>query len=265
MLYLLPRVAESNDGHQELTEKSERRRARRRRDGGGDDFEARFDPARPQPEDRPVVQIMRITNMVISRLYHRAIIKTPHYLPHRGAGILVCNHISGLDPLLLQSALPRAVVWMMAAEYYRIKGINWFLRQIDAIPVDRSGRDLVATRGALRALEAGRILGVFPEGRIAADEEFLPFQVGVALMAIKARVPIYPAYVEGTQRGKEMVEAFRQRNCSVVAFGPPLVLPQESTGREDLEAATALIRESIESLRSRYRKYAPHWKLRQDA
>jgi 1-acyl-sn-glycerol-3-phosphate acyltransferase len=257
MLYLLPRVSEANDAHLEAAAPSKMRRARRRRESSGEDFEARFDPSRPQPEDRPVVQVLRVTNMVISRFYHRAIIKTPQYLPPRGPGILVCNHISGLDPLLLQSALSRAVVWMMAAEYYRINGLNWFLRQIDAIPVDRSGRDLMATRAALRALEAGRILGVFPEGRIAATQEFLPFQVGVAMMAIKAKVPIYPAYVEGTQRGKTMVDAFRARNESVVAFGRPLVLPQESTAREDLEAATALIRQSVETLRIRYRKYAP--------
>src|SRR6476646_8577364 len=113
MLYLLPRVPETNDAHQqEESAELAPRRPRRQRDGLGDYFESRFDPARPQPEERPIVQVMRITNMLISRFYHRAIIKTPHYLPRRGAGILVCNHISGLDPLLVQSALPRAVVWM---------------------------------------------------------------------------------------------------------------------------------------------------------
>ena len=162
-----------------------RTRRRRRDENGGEDFAARFDPSFRQPESKPIVQFLRMTNVAISRFYHRTTVKTPHRLPRHGPGILVCNHISGLDPLLIQSACPRAIVWMMAAEYYHIKGINWFLRQIDAIPVNRSGKDLSATRAALAALQAGRILGVFPEGRIAPDEALLPFQVGVALMAIK--------------------------------------------------------------------------------
>jgi 1-acyl-sn-glycerol-3-phosphate acyltransferase len=143
---------------------------------------------------------------------------------------------------------------MMASEYYRIGPLNWFFREIEAIPVDRGGRDLAATRAALRALQNGRILGVFPEGRIAKDENLLPFQTGVAMMAIKTGVPIYPAYLEGTQRGKEMVDAFKHRNRAVLAFGEPFVLPQKSTGRQELEAATAQIKEAVESLREKYQK-----------
>ena len=59
---------------------------------------------------------------------------------------------------------------------------------------------LETKRAALRALQAGRILVVFPEGRIATADELLPFHVGVAMMAIKARVPIYPKLVHGPWR-----------------------------------------------------------------
>jgi 1-acyl-sn-glycerol-3-phosphate acyltransferase len=240
-------------------EKAERRPSRRARGAAeGVDFAERFDPAARQPELRPIVQLLRVTNVAISRFYHHTNVRAAHRLPRRGAGIVVCNHISGLDPLLIQSACQRAIVWMMAKEYYQIRPIHWFLRQIDAIPVERSGRDLAAMRAAMRALQAGRMLGVFPEGRIATGRELLPFQTGVALMAIKVGVPIYPAYVEGTQRGKTMVDAFKQRNSAVVAFGKPFRLPQQSTGRAELEAATAIIKRSVEALRDRYSQSPPH-------
>ena len=80
-------------------------------------------------------------NRMFSRIYHRVTVESPLALPKRGAAILVCNHISGLDPLLLQSVTPRVIVWMMAREYYEIRAMKPFFRAIRAIPVDRSGRD----------------------------------------------------------------------------------------------------------------------------
>ena len=94
----------------------------------------------------------RVANAILARVYHRTIVRSPLHLPRHGPGILVCNHISGLDPVLVQSVCPRLVVWMMAREYYEIPGLRWLFETIEAIPVDRSGRDMAATRAALRRL-----------------------------------------------------------------------------------------------------------------
>ncbi len=213
-------------------------------------------PAR-RPEDRIVLQVLRAVDVCVSRLYHRTQVLAPHRLPHDGAGILVCNHISGLDPLLIQSVCPRVIVWMMAKEYYDIKALGWFFRQIEAIPVERAGRDLAATRAAMRALHNGRILGVFPEGRIEKERSLLPFQTGVAMMAIKTGVPIYPTYLEGTQRGKTMVDAFRFPNRATLAFGEPFTVPQTGTSKQELDDATALIKSSVETMRQFRRNLHP--------
>lgn len=168
-----------------------------------------------------------------------------------GPAILVCNHVSALDPLLIQSAIrKRLVIWMMAKEYYDVPVIGSVFRAVRAIPVERSGRDLTATRGALRALENGRILGIFPEGKIETSKELLPFQTGVALMAIKAGVDVYPAYLDGTQRGKEMVAAVISPNKARLTFGPKVEFDRNSTGKQALEEATDKIRLAIEGLRN---------------
>lgn len=157
--------------------------------------------------------------------------------------------MSGLDPLLLQAMSTRVIVWMMAKEYYEIKSLGWFFRMIEAIPVSRNGRDSSATRVALRALENGNVLGVFPEGRIETSRELLPFQTGVAMLAIKTGVPIYPAYIDGSTRGKEMLPAFRSASHNSLRFGPEIVIPRQDTSRETLEAATELIRSTVEGLK----------------
>jgi 1-acyl-sn-glycerol-3-phosphate acyltransferase len=201
------------------------------------------------PEDRWTARTLRVANAILARVYHRTIVRSPHHLPRRGPGILVCNHISGLDPVLVQSVCPRLVVWMMAREYYEIRGLKWLFRTVEAIPVDRSGRDMTATRSALRALADGRILGIFPEGRIETSRDLLPFQTGVAMMAIKTGVPVYPAYMEGTQRGMDMIPAFLTPQEVTLSFGPAVEFDRGGTSHVELEAATELIQGAVWRLR----------------
>jgi 1-acyl-sn-glycerol-3-phosphate acyltransferase len=190
-----------------------------------------------------------IANQGFCSIYHRVELIGQCTLPARGAAILVCNHVSGLDPLLIQSVCPRMIVWMMAREYYEVRPLGWIFRTVEAIPVDRSGRDLAATRAAMRALEAGRILGVFPEGRIEKTPELLEFQTGVALLAIRSGVPVFPAYLEGTQRGKEMVGAFLLPNRARLMFGSPVEFERGDPDRGALTEATNKIASAVRELK----------------
>jgi 1-acyl-sn-glycerol-3-phosphate acyltransferase len=194
--------------------------------------------------------MLRGVNRLFCTVFHQLTVLSPAQLPRQGPAILVCNHTSGLDPLLLQSTANRVIVWMMAKEYYEMAALRWFFETIEAIPVARNGRDSSATRAALRALDNGNILGIFPEGRIASDRQFLPFQTGVALMAIKTGVPVYPAYIDGSQRGLEMIDGFKQSCRANLRFGPVVPMPAKDTSRPALEAGTEAIRQSMAHLRS---------------
>jgi 1-acyl-sn-glycerol-3-phosphate acyltransferase len=185
---------------------------------------------------------------ILTTYFHHLTVLTSCPIPARGGGILVCNHTSSLDPVPLQAACPRLITWMMAREYGEHFGTRWFFNAIDPILVDRSGRDMAATRAALRALKDGKILGLFPEGRIEKSPELMEFQTGAALLAMKSETPIYPAYLDGSQRCKGMVEAVLVPNRITLAFGPPIYLKDEGQGREGLEKATLQIRSAIQEL-----------------
>lgn len=206
----------------------------------------------PRPlETRPKVRFFRALNRLYCTTYQQLQVQTPCRLPDSGPAILVCNHMSGLDPLLLQATANRVIVWMMAKEFYDLRSINWFFKTIEAIPVSRNGRDSTATRAALRALDKGNVLGIFPEGRIETTRDLLPFQTGVAMMAMKTCVGVYPAYVEGTPRGREMVDAFRTAGRSHLRFGPEVKLTQPGdAGRPSLEVATERIQCAVATLKS---------------
>lgn len=203
------------------------------------------------PERRLAIRALKAVDVLFCRVYHNLTVRTPMPLPLRGPAILICNHTSGLDPVLIQSVCPRVIIWMMAKEYYEIRPLKPFFKLLEAIPVDRAARDTASMRSALRALQDGRLLGIFPEGRISTIKgELLPFQSGVAQIAIKTGVPVFPAFLDGTQYGiSDMAPAFIHRQRAALRFGPAVEFDRSSTSREALEAATTKLRAAVESLR----------------
>lgn len=208
----------------------------------------------PTVDHRPAVRFLNAANAFYARAYHRINLLSPPQLPPRGPAILVCNHTSGLDPFLIQAVCPRIITWMMAKEFYDVPAFTWALKLIGAIPVARSGRDSMATRSAIRSLHDGEVLGVFPEGRIEREPGLMPFQSGVALMAIKTGVPVYPAYLDGTQRNKPMAQAFLEASEATLSFGPPVSFDRSSTDKDALSAATDAIQSAVQSLMDKSRR-----------
>jgi 1-acyl-sn-glycerol-3-phosphate acyltransferase len=188
-------------------------------------------------------------NQFFAQTYHSLEVVGESTLPSQGPAIIICNHISGLDPPLIQSAFPRLITWMMAREYYEKKALRWFFEMVGAIPVDRGGRDLAATRAALRALAAGKVLGVFPEGRIEQNSKLLPFQTGVAMMALRMKVDVIPCYLDGSQRGSEMLEACLKRQQAKLVIGQKLRLDALISNMPDLESAIKLLEHQVFLLR----------------
>jgi 1-acyl-sn-glycerol-3-phosphate acyltransferase len=218
---------------------------------GPQDHDAEESRPQKRQENRPIIRLLQVVDVCFARIYHRLSVRAPPRLPRHGAAILVCNHVSALDPLLIQSVCPRLLTWMVAKEYVEARGLRWIFQTIKAIPVARSGRDLAATRAAMRALSNGAVLGIFPEGKIETTTELLPFQTGVALMAIKTNTPVFPVYLEGSQRGMDMVPAMIRPNVASIAFGPAVNFDRSSTNRAALEAATQKIETSVRDLRDK--------------
>jgi 1-acyl-sn-glycerol-3-phosphate acyltransferase len=204
----------------------------------------------PRPEDRFSIRALHVVNTMLARVYHDLKVLKPATIPRHGPAILVSNHISPIDPVLIQSTSTyRLITWMMAKEYMDLPVLGRVFKKLDVIPVERGGRETGPLRTALRRLHEGRIIGIFPEGKISTTNELLDFQTGVALMAIRAKVPVYPAYLDGTQRNKEMVQAFLQRSRSVITFGPAVIFDRSDTSKESIDAATAKIKEATNLLK----------------
>lgn len=143
-------------------------------------------------------------------------------LPAKGAAIVVANHVSGLDPFLLISACRRPLRFLIAREEYERLGLHWLFKASGCIPVDRTGRPEKALRQALRALERGEVVALFPHGKIHLDsDQPLKIKGGVARLAAWSQAPIYSVRIEGVRgQGHVALAPFLPSNVKLKMHSP---------------------------------------------
>ncbi|CAN2201101.1 PlsC 1-acyl-sn-glycerol-3-phosphate acyltransferase [Candidatus Nanopelagicaceae bacterium] len=169
-----------------------------------------------------------------------------HHIPRDGGAILSINHVGYLDFALTgTAALPtgRYVRFMAKKEVFDNKLAGPLMRGMHHICVDRNSGS-ASFVAALRALRAGEIVGIFPEGTISVSFEIKELKSGAVRLAMAAGVPVIPTIVWGSQRiwTKKVKRNLRREKFPVtVAFGEPLYFDKQS----DVEASESLLRETM--------------------
>jgi len=145
-----------------------------------------------------------------------------------GGAVLVANHRSSVDPFFVQLAARRRVHWMVAKEYCQHFAFGPLLRALQVIPTNRSGTDTASTKAALRLTKAGKLVGMFPEGRLNQTPlPLLPLRSGAALVALRSQVPMIPLFIEGSPRCSNVWRPVLTPARVVITFGQPLWPPRE--------------------------------------
>jgi 1-acyl-sn-glycerol-3-phosphate acyltransferase len=160
-------------------------------------------------------------NRLFCQKYH-ALPATDLNLPATGAVLIAANHVSGLDPLLIAALSNRPVRFMIAREEYERWGLRWFFRYIGCIPVDRGARPEIALRAALRALEAGDVVALFPQGQFVLPEATSkPLRRGILWLSHHGNCPIYPVHLSGIKGiGHTMPALWMRSRVQLKIFSP---------------------------------------------
>jgi 1-acyl-sn-glycerol-3-phosphate acyltransferase len=156
------------------------------------------------------------------RLYLRMTREGIEHLPRRGAAIVICNHVSYMDAILLGSAAPRPLHFIVLQWMYDLLLMRWFYWGMGTIPVRLEGQDARGVKRALRLLESGRVLGIFPEGTRSVDGRVGEARPGAALVAALSGAPVVPAYIDGARQVLPLGGQFPMPAPVHVRFGPPL-------------------------------------------
>ncbi len=191
-----------------------------------------------------------------AQLWHRWCRTGPAPIPKQGPALVVSNHTCSADPMFLQAAFPRIPCYVTAEEHYNAHGfIRWVLDQMSCVPVCRNGRDAGAALRALRRLKEGHLLCIFPEGNLSgvAKKRLRAGKHGAALLALRTRAPVYPAYIHGGPRTEKLLLSWvwPPPGHVRVFFGPAIDLSayyDRPRTRQVLEEVTALFMARIRAL-----------------
>ncbi|HTM09237.1 MAG TPA: acyl-[ACP]--phospholipid O-acyltransferase [Verrucomicrobiae bacterium] len=192
--------------------------------------------------------LIRFSLWLTTHTIYRIRIAGQEHVPFRGPALLVCNHVSYADPLLVGASVQRFVRFMMYAPFYEIRWLHWLFRLMKAIPVSaRSRREIVESLARARAeLADGHVVCIFAEGGISRTGNLLPFKRGFERIIDGLDVPVIPVHLDrvwGSIFSFKEGRFFWKRPERIpypvtVSFGPPL--PSKTTAREARQAVLEL-------------------------
>jgi 1-acyl-sn-glycerol-3-phosphate acyltransferase len=145
----------------------------------------------------PVVDAFRPMVWLGARLYFRIRFEGVHHIPRSGPLLIVPNHVTYADPVLATIPVRRPVYYMAWSALFRVRGLSWLIRRLRAFPVDIDSADAGATRTAIRLLNAGQAVMIFPEAGRTNDGRVQRFRPGAFRLACSLGVPILPVTIAG--------------------------------------------------------------------
>lgn len=180
--------------------------------------------------------LLRFLALVLSRVVYRFKVTGDEHIPAEGPAIVVCNHVSFVDAVLLMAASPRPIRFVMDHRIFAVPVLGWLFRLAKAIPIAPQRDDPqvyeAAFAQARRVLDEGDLLGIFPEGAITKDGTLGEFKGGVMKILETNPVPVVPlalqnlwgSFFSRVERGAAMVKPFRRGLWSRVGLvaGEPL-------------------------------------------
>jgi 1-acyl-sn-glycerol-3-phosphate acyltransferase len=201
--------------------------------------------------------LLRFVAWVLSRFVYRFRIEGDEHIPTEGPAVLVCNHVSFIDAVLLMAASPRPIRFIMDHRIFRVPVLGWLFKLAKAIPIAPQKDDPAAYERAfaqaVEVLREGDLLAIFPEGAITSDGTLQPFKGGVMKILAGARAvgvepPVIPMALTNlwgsffsrveVREGKNvaMVQPFRRGLFSRVGLQVGAVVPPAQVTPELLQS-----------------------------
>ncbi|WP_260259316.1 MFS transporter [Vibrio intestinalis] len=143
--------------------------------------------------------VVRFLMWVVTHTMYRVNHKNLHHLPEKGGALIVCNHVSYMDALLLSAVCPRLIRFVMEEEYANLPPLRRFLKRAGVIPISATRRGSIRTAFSEveQALNEGHIVCIFPEGRLTSDGEMNEFMRGMDIILRRSPVPVIPMALKG--------------------------------------------------------------------
>jgi len=196
--------------------------------------------------------LMRFLIWILIHTVYRVRVKNLENVPEQGAAILVANHVSFVDALIIGGCVRRPVRFVMYYKIFRMPVMNFIFRTAKAIPIAGRKEDEAMYNHAFKAMQeavdAGDLLCIFPEGRLSADGEMNPFRPGILTLLKDRPVQVIPMALCGlwgslfSRKGGRAFFKWPRRVFARIDLVVGQAVPPENVTMESLQADVAALR-----------------------
>jgi 1-acyl-sn-glycerol-3-phosphate acyltransferase len=179
--------------------------------------------------------LMRFLAWMLIHTFHRVKTVDADRIPENGPAVLVCNHVSYVDAIVIGAASPRPIRFVMDHRIFKTPLLGWIFRTAKAIPIAPAKEDPWLMEKAFvdiaQALHEGDLVCIFPEGKLTSTGDLNEFKGGIAKIVERSKVPVIPMALRGLwghllSRSQDNVfeRAFRKgwRSSLALAVGQPV-------------------------------------------
>jgi 1-acyl-sn-glycerol-3-phosphate acyltransferase len=196
--------------------------------------------------------LLRFLSWILINVLYRLRVEGVEKIPDHGAALLICNHVSFVDPMVISAAVRRPVRFIMEAAIFRIPVLNAVFRGMKAIPVAPEKEDRATYERAFetvaRELRDGQLVCIFPEGRLTTDGQIREFRAGMLRILKETPVPVVPMAVSNlwgsmfSRYSKALLNRLPRRYLARITLAVGNPVPPEAATLENLRAQVTALR-----------------------
>ncbi|MCW8334647.1 MFS transporter [Vibrio paucivorans] len=198
--------------------------------------------------------VVRFLVWILTHTMYRVTHMNLHHLPKTGGALIVCNHVSYMDALLLSAVCPRLIRFVMEEDYANLPPLRRFLKRAGVIPISATNRRSIrnAFGEVEKALNEGHIVCIFPEGQLTSDGEINDFMRGMDIIIKRSPVPVIPVALKGlwgsyfSRYKGSACKGLPSRFWSKLEIEAGEPVPSE-------QATTAIMRDKVKELRGNWK------------
>jgi 1-acyl-sn-glycerol-3-phosphate acyltransferase len=192
----------------------------------------------------PVLDAARPLVRLAARAYFGTRFLGVQHIPPDGPILIVPNHVTYADPVLVSIPVRRAVHYMAWNALFAVPGLGWLIRRLRAFPVEIESADPRATREAVRLLRTGAAVMIFPEGGRSRDGSVGRFKPGAFRLACTLGVPLLPVTIAGGHESWPPHRPLPSPGRVTITYHPAITPPSQS----DVKAAARALAQRVRAV-----------------